>query len=120
MVFLQADEAVLPGDAASKLEDAAEISVGFQRLNPKKSKENDEDNDPDWDPKPVEKIISPKKTYENQISGSTNNGTRKRPNIDLVKPGKIHQARPWIHHGNAVCDEKLTGVTIPILQVKSY
>ena len=96
MVFLQADEAVLPGDAASKLEDAAEISVGFQRLNPKKSKENDEDNDPDWDPKPVEKIISPKKTYENQISGSTNNGTRKRPNIDLVKPGKIH-------HGNAVC-----------------
>merc|ERR1711971_1329470 len=42
--------------------------------------------DPDWDPKPVEKIISPKKTYENQISGSTNNGTRKRPNIDLVNP----------------------------------
>ena len=88
---MQADEAVLPADAASKLEDAAEISVGFQRLNPKKSKENDEDNDPDWDPKPVEKIISPKKTYENQISGSTNNGARKRPNIDLEKPGKIHQ-----------------------------
>ena len=85
---LQADEAVLPGDAASKLEEAAEISVGFQRLNPKKSKENDEDNDPDWDPKPVEKIISPKKTYENQISGSTNNVARKRPNIKLEEPGK--------------------------------
>merc|ERR1740129_1730663 len=81
-ILFKADEAVLPGDAASKLEDAAEISVGFQRLNPKKSKDNDED----WDPKPVEKIISPKKTYENQISGSTNNGARKRPNIDLEKP----------------------------------
>ena len=86
---LQADEAVLPGDAASKLEEAAEISVGFQRLNPKKSKENDEENDPDWDPKPVEKIISPKKTYENQISGSTNNVARKRPSIKLEEPGKM-------------------------------
>lgn len=85
-ILFKADEAVLPGDAASKLEEAAEISVGFQRLNPKKSKENDEDNDPDWDPKPVEKIISPKKTYENQISGSTNNGARKRPNIKLEEP----------------------------------
>ena len=88
---MQADEAVLPGDAASKLEEEAEISVSFQRLNPKKSKEKDEDNDPDWDPKPVEKIMSPKKEYENQISGSTNNGARKRPNIELEKPGKIHQ-----------------------------
>ena len=55
----------------------------------KESKENDEDNDPDWDPKPVEKIISPKKTYENQISGSTNNVARKRPSIKLEEPGKM-------------------------------